>query len=477
MGFFGGTYQATGASLCDGDWHLVDVSVNTSDSTYTADWWVDEAAQTQAVRTGQSAASVTAWRVGTPNTSDGTPTVWFQDFVLSATAGDAPIGPHIVLPLYPTGEGTDNLGGVIKDEGGATSNLFQKVDDWNGGTPDTATYVTQDATDTTAYAEFTVGDPDGSNVWDVIGMIGGFSNSTAQPSSLTVKTQVVDSGGTAIDTIDNAIDYSGSTTVLGYYRKVLARPGGGWDTSTLSGVKIRWGYTTVSSARQARLSGVMLEYARSWSSGTTVSVDTPGALALAGAAVTFTTTLATSTGALTLMGSTVTAESGVTVSVDVPGAIGLAGQTVDVISTMAVGAGALTLTGGTIDLGVPTTVTVDTPGVLALVGESLTLGVGLDVAGGLITLAGQAITTSAALEILPGEMTITGGAATLATVMAVDAGAIGFAGGSVSAAPPSFAREHGAGAVTPEESAAGIGTDATAGGVTPDITSGASGGE
>jgi hypothetical protein len=155
----------------------------------------------------------------------------------------------------------------------------------------------------------------------------------------------------------------------------------------------------------------------------------------------------------------------------------LAGQTVDVISTMAVGAGALTLTGGTIDLGVPTTVTVDTPGVLALVGESLTLGVGLDVAGGLITLAGQAITTSAALEILPGEMTITGGAATLATVMAVDAGAIGFAGGSVSAAPPSFAREHGAGAVTPEESAAGIGTDATAGGVTPDITSGASGGE
>lgn len=259
----------TANSYADSNWHLLDYKIDTSANPHTIDFKVDGADATSGTSAG-SASDLTLYALGTH--ANDTLTVWYQDWVISVTSGDYPIGHHICKALWPTGEGTDSLGGTITDAGAGTTNLYQSVDDWNGSTPDTATYVTQNATGASNYAEFTFADPSESTIWDVHGIIAGFASSTSASATKTTKTQIVDSSNADIDTIDNAIDYSGSTTVLGYYRHLLARPSGGWDGTKLTGTKARWGYSTIGSSRLPRLSAVMLEYAAPWSGTQTITL-------------------------------------------------------------------------------------------------------------------------------------------------------------------------------------------------------------
>jgi hypothetical protein len=255
--------QTTSGTYADSNWHRVDVHAVTSGTTYTLDWTVDGTAQTQSSRASLTAADMTGLYFGSEQATH-TLTVWFQDQVLSATAGDYPIGAHVVLPHYPVSEGTDSLGSTnpIVDESGAQANLYQHVDDWNGGLPDTATYVTFTNTAlgdaATHYAEFVFGTP--ANyvaIWDVVGYVAGFAAGTnADQASTSVKL----SDGTNVDFIGQNIDYSGSTTVLGYFKQLLARPSGGWTVSNLTGIKARWGLSGDTNP-QPRLSAVMMEYA------------------------------------------------------------------------------------------------------------------------------------------------------------------------------------------------------------------------
>ncbi len=276
----GGVTQVTAASLADGLWHLLDYRFDSSGASSTIDWQVDGVAQTQATKV-QAANDQTPWIMG-PSTVANTATFFYSDFCLSATTGDYPLGAHHVNPLFPTGEGTETLGttNAIVNEVPNGTNLYLSVDDWSSGAADTTTYVTYTSTTTgdatTNFAEFTMTDVSAGDttIWGVMGFLAGFAAGT---SANTAACQVLDAhAGTRLSWLGNVagntglLDYSGSTTVLGYSTSsaessatqpaVVAPPGGGWTQTTLNAVVIQWGFSTDTSP-QPRLSAVMLEYA------------------------------------------------------------------------------------------------------------------------------------------------------------------------------------------------------------------------
>lgn len=258
------TNVTTAGTYTDSAWHLIDADINCTAATFTIDWKIDGVAQTQVSLGGNTPADFSNPRLG--DAATGNLTVWLQDYVLSSTGADYPIGPHVVLPLYPTGEGTDVLGSTnaIINQAAGNTNLYQTVDDWSGGTPSTTDYTTYTSTTTgdaaSNYAEYTMSDPLAAypNIWDVIGYIAGFASGT---NANVATCRVVTGGGATIDNIGSGIDYSGSTTVLGYHKQLLARPGTtGWDGGVLAGTRVRWGFATDTNPLP-RLSAVMLEYA------------------------------------------------------------------------------------------------------------------------------------------------------------------------------------------------------------------------
>lgn len=252
--WFGANQQDTAGSVADGQWHLLDWRADVSTSTFTMDWTLDGVAQTQTSRASQTPADFASWRFGSPSAGN-TLTAYLQDYVLSVTSGDYPIGPHLVKALYPTGDGTHNLNGHITNATSGTTNLYQSISDWNGGLPDTATYLTQNAIGASDYAEVTLSDPAEGTIWDVGFIMAAYADGV---NADTADLRFVDSGGTTIYST-GLLDYSVSTTVVGYHREILARPGAGWD-ATIAGTKVRWGFST-DATPLPRLSAVIVEYA------------------------------------------------------------------------------------------------------------------------------------------------------------------------------------------------------------------------
>src|SRR6266498_1652059 len=93
----------SGPSLNADQWYLIQGRFNTSAATFTLDWSVDKVDQTQATGAG-TAADLHAWTFGW-NTSL-TSTVRYDDFILSVTSGDYPLGRNKVVRLSPDADGT-----------------------------------------------------------------------------------------------------------------------------------------------------------------------------------------------------------------------------------------------------------------------------------------------------------------------------------------------------------------------------------
>lgn len=277
----GGTPQLSASSICDGLWHLIDFKFDTSANPYLLDAKIDGTSFTQATKAA-AAADQTTWTLGI-GTPTSTATFFFSDFVMSSTSGDYPLGAHHVYPMYPNGSGTSTLGttNAIVDEGGAQTTLYQHVDDWNGGTPDTSTYITYTSNTlgdaASNFYEMTFTDVDGSDtvVWGVYAYLAGFAASTTGGDTAACRIMDSHAGNTRLGWVGNVagntglIDYSGSTTVLGYATSspessagghaALQAPSGGWSNTTANALVGQWGLSS-DTAPLPRLSALMLEY-------------------------------------------------------------------------------------------------------------------------------------------------------------------------------------------------------------------------
>jgi hypothetical protein len=129
---------------------------------------------------------------------------------------------------------------------------------------------------------------------------------------------------------------------------------------------------------------------------------------------------------------------GTTVTIDTAGAVTLAGQTVNLLQTQALTAGAVTFAGQTVNLLKIQTLT---PGAVTFTGQTINIGgsVVVGVTPGALTLAGQTVALRQLQALTPGAVTFTGQTVNVpssATILTVTPGAVTFAGQSVTVPPP-----------------------------------------
>lgn len=245
-----GTAISTAGTYADSLWHRIDYYADTQTGTAFLEWQIDGAAQTQA-NLALATANMTNCMIGT-NTATDTLTFWVSDWVFGHTSADHPLGDHICKKLELNGTGTHAKGaGVFSDQASATTDaaLLAAVDDaWDGTTPNltqTGEDYTQETTADggTGYVEWTLADPSETTVWGAtMGVLLAAEDATTADNC---EARLVDAAGTTLATTGALTDPSGSATVYNAYRPFrTADPSGGWSGTSLSGCKIRFGFST-----------------------------------------------------------------------------------------------------------------------------------------------------------------------------------------------------------------------------------------
>jgi len=267
-----GAEQTGSTDVCDGNWHRIDARcVTSTTNAITLDVQVDGVALTQATDTTMTAADITDWNFGsTAGTTDYT--IYYSDFVMSATGADYPMGDHICRKLEINGTGTHSQStGAFTDQAGGVSDaqMLAAVDDnWDGTTPELSQtgedYTQQTANAAAGYVEFTLDDPSESVIWGA--QLGTLMASEDATTAMNCETRLVDSGGSTLATT-GLVDPSGSSSMYNGYRVIASAPGGGWDGTALSGCKVRFGFST-DAAPDAIFNSAIVEYATEWTGST-----------------------------------------------------------------------------------------------------------------------------------------------------------------------------------------------------------------
>lgn len=233
--FATGTIVTTSGTYNDGNWHLIDVSVDTGIGVnYTMDWAVDGVAQTQVTLTGGGASTISQILFGSNATSDNA-TILFDDFIASYTTADYPLGGFAITNYNVTADGThnDGVGGNFFNESSTQASMWTRLDN---EPPLLSQYVYQFSANSTQYAEWIFADTTLTPVY-VQGMIVYTSSGTTTNSATT---KVVTSGGT--DLVSGTFDMSEDR--LTARQLMVTPPSGGWTTANFNSTLGRFGYAT-----------------------------------------------------------------------------------------------------------------------------------------------------------------------------------------------------------------------------------------
>jgi len=399
----GGALTDIGPTLAADTWYWVDLRCDVTTATTSMDGAVDEGANTNITAAG-TASTITLWKIGTNGAN--TFTARYDDFVVSYTAADYPLGKKKVLPLYPNGDGTHNTGGAgnFDKVGGAditdaTTDAWQQIDDWITGADDGATTGILNLLNagSTLYTEHTFDDTTEATVDAVVGtMASAVSSTTAH----TATYRIVDSGGSTIKDL-----FSGdvSISIATHYRNVLVSQNP--SPSTVNGYKFRFGFST-DPAPDPQVTAVML----------TIVVPEGGAVVHEGEATLQAVASTTIDGSF-IAGADALLQAVAFTTVD--GSVGLFGDA----SLQAV---AFTTIDGSVDLFGDVTLqavaTFTSDGLLTLLGEAVLQGVATISPDGLLTLGGDALLQAVATLTADGSVAFTA-EALLEAVATLDADA------------------------------------------------------
>jgi hypothetical protein len=249
---------ASAASVSAATWYRLDLLLRANTNPRSADWQLDGVAQVPLSSAG-AASTVNRLRLGSAVATD----VYianYDDVMLSATAGDYPIGEGTVVPLRPDGVGTHSSPASFRHEDGsaidATTHL--RLDDDPAATA--TDYVRQEAASAVAYPELGLGDTSAGRIVGVSGM------SLTTPRRLRRTT-----AGRGLHA-DGAILFSGdmSEAALSYRSAIVPRPTG-WTTPAVNALRARLGYSTDVSP-QPYWDALLLEVATGTSTPGTVTV-------------------------------------------------------------------------------------------------------------------------------------------------------------------------------------------------------------
>jgi hypothetical protein len=235
----GGGSKAYGPTISAGQWYRLDLLFNKSTTTWTLSWQVDGAAQTQAALAGQTAgASVSSSDIiGVFNAASAVD-AYFDDWAMSSSAGDYPLGAGYVLGLKPIACGTHALGSFTKTGGtsitGGETTSYQEIDEQP---PSDADWVAQTAAGTTSYLEYQLTQVSEGNTPRAVRAMG--SIIAAAGSSIASKIYLRDGGS------DGAVaNLAAITTVQGRGACFATRPSGGaWTETAVNAMRMRCGYS------------------------------------------------------------------------------------------------------------------------------------------------------------------------------------------------------------------------------------------
>ena len=283
-----GTGSQDGPNIADGSWHLVELLIDVSGATSTANWRVDGTAYTQTTKS-QSADTISQFIFGSTIASHDL-TVEHDDWVFSATSGDYPIGPCIVRELHPSSDGTHNDGGNFTSTGTAGI-YFEDVDDWASGADDgSTTRIAQLTNGSGNYVEVAFDDlaSGDSTVHGALAVAAILSASTA--SNLATTRIVYADGSTAV----NVFSGDQSDTASRYQAALVPAPGGGWSKTAADGLRLRFGFSSDASP-DPYLTAALIEVAVAEAAGQSAAI---GAAAEADTAQVLARAKARATGAI-----------------------------------------------------------------------------------------------------------------------------------------------------------------------------------
>ena len=271
----GALAAAGGPTITTGTWYRLDLRIASSGGTTSAEAEVD--GMTLATSSGSfTDGTFNAYKIG-PNSQTRTMDMHADDFIVSHTAGDYPIGEGLVLALSPNAVGTHNLeaspsSAFLTDIGGSESGIaisdttsWQQIDDVPLSADDDHIVLENDASLTAAhYAEWLYADSTETGEIQGVQAIVVIRQDAAANCDITAKLR--ESGS-------EANIYTGDINGTGRDYRVTCfatKPSGGaWTDAALDDARLRFGYTTDADGR-IRLDSSMLEVAYG------VSVVPPG---------------------------------------------------------------------------------------------------------------------------------------------------------------------------------------------------------
>lgn len=234
-----GTFQ-NGPNVADGQWHHVTAHLDSSGTTWSMSWEVDEVAQTTGTQGSHVATNCTRISMGSATTTNNL-TIIIDDVVASATAADFPIPSCRVVTSLPVADGTHNAGtNVIEDQSGNDIGLVAAWSLLDELPPNTTDYVRQNNAGSGNYAEIAFDDSflgAGELITAVLSGFAGFASSgsteTGNPTTRVVHTTL----GVLVDV------YSGDMSEPAlHYGVALVPLGSAWTLSDFQSLRLRMGF-------------------------------------------------------------------------------------------------------------------------------------------------------------------------------------------------------------------------------------------
>lgn len=257
---------AGGPVITTGVWYRIDCKIDASTGTLTVDGAVDGTALTQSSGAFAS-ATFNAYKLG-PNDTSVTSDIFFDDFIVSNTVGDYPLGAGYVRGYSPNAVGTHNLDAstsvaFFRDGGGgevAITNVesvsWQQLDDIPLSADEDRVLVKNHASLTAAhYLEY--GFANSSEAGAIQGVRGLVTLRQDTPANCAIVARLREGGSDATiysgDVNNDFRIYKGAT--------FATKPSGGdWSDSTFDATTLRWGFTTDADG-VVRLDSALLEVA------------------------------------------------------------------------------------------------------------------------------------------------------------------------------------------------------------------------
>lgn len=234
----GGSVTAAHATtLAASVWYRLDTWLDSSAGTWTLKWSIDGVAGADATSV-VAAADITQCRAGISTAS--TLTVFYDDWVISTTSADYPIGAHTVERLMPNADGTHVNSADFQNQAGTslsgTTTAYQLVDDAPLDTAMTD-YVQQVTSDALGVIECSFEDLPANSDTVLGARAYGVDRDSAGAGAGNAISQVVAAGGGQYAALRNAGDDPGTTPTV--RKKMLGT--GGLDRTLVNGLKVQMG--------------------------------------------------------------------------------------------------------------------------------------------------------------------------------------------------------------------------------------------